>query len=440
MAKKRTYKTVSIQQVEAGRLASALGGRCIVAIDIAKVKMMVGFATAAGKCVEIVRFEHPTQSQLFLTLLSMLRGLGVALEFVMEPTGVYGDAVRHQVVTLGVPVFRVDAKKVHDAAELLDGVPSLHDAKACTLLAHLHAQGLSKPWQERSTTERALRCLVDERCLFAEPFEADGGRLEAIVARHWPELSEHIDASRGWHLHLLSELPSPTDVSANPTSAADLVRRVTRAKLSSGRIEKIVRSAGGSLGQPMNDHERAYVRALARRMLDLRRQIREVERRIAAELEGKSDVRPLVEAFGSVTTAVVIADVGNPATYASSEAFVKSLGLNLKIHSSGEDAGEGTLHITKRGPARVRRYLFLAALRFIASSDVVKRWYQSRKSYRAEIKLRAVVAVMRKLARAMVHVARGARFDATKLFDTRRLEPSTSRPAAIGIPPSSAVF
>ena len=38
--------------------------------------------------------------------------------------------------------------------------------------------------------------------------------------------------------------------------------------------------------------------------------------------------------------------------------------------------------------------------------------------------MKAVVALMRKLARAMVHVARGEPFVATKLFDVRRLSDS----------------
>jgi hypothetical protein len=38
------------------------------------------------------------------------------------------------------------------------------------------------------------------------------------------------------------------------------------------------------------------------------------------------------------------------------------------------------------------------------------------------LKIKAVVALMRKLARALWHVARGKSFDAAKLFDTRRLQ------------------
>ena len=69
----------------------------------------------------------------------------------------------------------------------------------------------------------------------------------------------------------------------------------------------------------------------------------------------------------------------------------------------------------------MRRYLFLLALRQIKQNEVVRAWYQRRRSFVAENKLGAVVAVMRKLVRGLWHVARGAAFDAAKLFDVRRL-------------------
>ena len=438
MTKKRTYKTVSVQCVDAGKLSAALGKRSIVAIDIAKVKMVVGFADTAGECIELVRFDHPTQTRLFLELLTALGKLGVELQVVMEPTGVYGDALRHQIKAMGISVFRMDAKKVHDAAELFDGVPSLHDAKACTILARLHVQGLAKPWRERTDLERDLRALVDERDLFARPFESACGQLEAVTARYWPELSEHIDQQRGWHLHLLSELPGPLDVAAKLTDAANLLHKVSHGKLSQERIAQIVGLAQHSLGQPMKEHERHLVRALAHQMLQLRRFIKAVDRRVGQQLAQHNELTSLVDSFGAVTTAVIFADVGNPASYGSTGAFEKALGLNLKIHSSGNNTAEGSLHITKRGPGRVRRYLFLAALRFIATNDLVKRWYQARTSYRGEIKLKAVVALMRKLAIAIVHVSRGERFDATKLFDVRRLDVSRGPIPTLASPRSSA--
>lgn len=431
MGKKRTYRTVSVHQVDAGKLAAAVGTRCIVAIDIAKVKMMAGFATDAGQCSQIARFEHPTQTRIFLALLSALCELGVKLEVVLESTGVYGDSLRHQLTLKGIPVFRVDTKKVHDAAELLDGVASMHDAKACTLLAHLHAQGLSKPWRERSELQRTLRTMIDLRDLYARPFQVACGRLEAVVARHWPELSEHINADAGWHLHLLSEIGGPEQVAANPTATAELLRRASRGALSEPRIQQIIGLSRGSLGDPMSAHEHELLQAITRHMLELRAQLRAIDERIEGEVEARPELQHLRAVLGPVTTAALVADAGNPADYESAAAFEKALGLNLKIRSSGNEKGLRTLRITKRGPSRARRYLYLAALRLINRDGAVRQWYRARTGYLGDMKLKAVVAVMRKLARAMVHVARGAPFDASKLFDTRRLaEPPATAPSS----------
>ena len=69
----------------------------------------------------------------------------------------------------------------------------------------------------------------------------------------------------------------------------------------------------------------------------------------------------------------------------------------------------------------VRQYLYLLALRVIGKDAIVRAWYERRRGFAADTKVVAVVAVMRKLVRALWHVARGNAFDATKLFDVRRL-------------------
>jgi len=93
-------------------------------------------------------------------------------------------------------------------------------------------------------------------------------------------------------------------------------------------------------------------------------------------------------------------------------------GLNLREHSSGKR--KSGLHITKRGPSRVRQYLYLAALRLLKQNPIVRAWYASRVA-RGQKKICAVVAVVRKLVRSLPFVARGEEFNAAKLFDVRRL-------------------
>ncbi len=56
------------------------------------------------------------------------------VEVVMGPSGTYGDALRWQMTERGLPAWRIGPKRVPDAAEVYDRVPSLHDAKAAYLI------------------------------------------------------------------------------------------------------------------------------------------------------------------------------------------------------------------------------------------------------------------------------------------------------------------
>jgi hypothetical protein len=262
-----------------------------------------------------------------------------------------------------------------------------------------------------------LRSLVDERELFARSFERGCGRIESFVARHWPELSMHIEQSSAWHLHLLSHFPSPQNVAKSTQAVQMLLQRVSNQRLPAERIEQVIRAASGSVGLPTTERDEECIRTLTGYLLELRTRVKEIDRRIRAAVATQASLSGLAEAFGATTTAVIFADVGNPAEFQSSRAFQKALGLNLKESSSG--TRQGRLRITKRGPGRARRYLFLAALRCIARYPLARAWYQARTAFQGGLKIKAVVALMRKLARAMIHVARGQSLDVSRLFDAR---------------------
>ena len=423
--KKKAYRTIPIQQVAVETIVAMLEGskRLIAALDVAKEAMVVGFANGAGKTLQLVRFSHPRQSLVFMELLESLRSHGLRVEVAMEPTGSYGDPLLYQLRQRQFEVYRVDAKRCHDAKELLDGVPSQHDAKSCTLIAYLHAQALSKPWRVRSALETQARALAKMHRLYQRPFLKLCGELEADLATHWPELLQQVDWSRQWHLHLLDAYPSPAHAAADPKGVQALLQRVSRNRLKPERIHAVVSQAQHSVGVPLDPASQRVLRMTIQEMLRLREQMRQVDKQaqqlVGRNNEPRSSLGHLAQALGAMTAVVLFADLGDPATYSSSAAYQKACGLNLKERSSGKLKGQ--LKITKRGPARSRQYLYLAALRYIAQSAVVKAWYAKRVS-KSGNKNKAVVAVMRKLSLALVHVARGQPLEFEKLFDTRRLK------------------
>ena len=424
MVKKRTYRAVDVESVDVDALLlrAADGEGLVVGLDVAKTKFLAAVATQEGEVIEIIRFEHPAKTRVFLNLLATLAEGGRSPVVVMEPTSTYGDAIRHQLGLMGIAVHRVSTKHVRDSAELYDRVPSKHDAKDACVIVWLHATGRSTQWRPADDLQRRLRALVSMRDIYNAPLGRLRCQLEPLLARHFPEFESFFDIGRTkTPLRLLAELPSPEELAASGCDeVARFVQRSSHRRPNLADIQRLIGAATDSLGEPMLDEERLLMQTLVAEMLRLHARVKEIDAQILSLSADEPTLQAMRPVLGATTSAVVMAHMGSPAQYGSAAAFEKAAGLNLKEHSSGTHRGR--LRISKRGPARVRNYLFLAAMRLVRHDPIVRAWYMRRRAYTEEAKMKALIAVTRKLARALVHVARGAPFDAAKLFDVRRLE------------------
>ena len=99
--KKRTYRKISIKEVEVESLIAELGtGRVVFAVDVAKVDMVAAVVAGDGRVVRTIAWKNPTENGLVLGLLAGLGRHGLVVEAVMESSGTYGDVLRHQLVTV----------------------------------------------------------------------------------------------------------------------------------------------------------------------------------------------------------------------------------------------------------------------------------------------------------------------------------------------------
>ena len=156
MKSKRSYSATDVEKFDATGLLPQLTAGCIVAIDVAKTKFVAAIASGDGEVLKLVKFEHPRQTGRFMELLSKLGEGGVKPSVVMEPTGTYGDAVRHQCHQRGLSVHMMPPKHTHDFGEIIDGVPSMHHGKAAVVLAKLHA--ISPPPRGSRRRRRVATC------------------------------------------------------------------------------------------------------------------------------------------------------------------------------------------------------------------------------------------------------------------------------------------
>src|SRR5262249_24225410 len=214
----------------------------------------------------------------------------------MESSGTYGDALRQALGDNGIEVQRVNGKASHDYAEVFDGVPSQHDGKDAAVVAELAALGKAKPWayQAADSWEEELAYWVEEMVAQRQMLTPWQGRLEGLLARHWPEASEVLKLSAGTLLRILKRYGSPQAL-AEDAGAATQLARWGRSLLSSAKIEELLTGARSSVGVRPGPWQQRQIREYAERVLAARQQANRAQWRVgpvaagAPGLEGRGE-------------------------------------------------------------------------------------------------------------------------------------------------------
>lgn len=418
--KRRAYRATSVKQVNWKQLSAGRGDCAVgVGFDVGKEAVLAVARWEDGQWERPWHVQNPGEIGSLVSLLNAV-AQERALRLAMEPTGTYGDVLRQAIADAGWKLDRVSAKASHDYAEIFDGVPSQHDGKDAAVVAELAALGKSSEWpyEGPSPTEQEMAYWVDWMDAQLRQYVMWLGRLEGLVARHWPEATQWLKLSSGTLLHTLERYGGPAMLKSDAAAASQLAcwgKRYLKAET----IRGLLQSAGTSVGVRQTEVDRHRMRQYAAQALAARSEIQRSRRRLEKLASGHAGIQAQAKAVGVATACVLWVYLGAPSDYHCGEAYRKAMGLNLTERSSG--LYQGQLKISKRGFGQVRRWLYFAALRQIKEGPVA-RWYQRKKAKDGEKAKRAVVGVMRRLALALYAVgAQGVAFQPRRLFPGRRL-------------------
>ena len=430
-------KAYSAQDVNRIQLASFLQGRegqgLWVGFDVGKMQLRAVLNWGPADFERPWAIDSPTQIRLLVGLLKQL-DQGRKLIVALEPSGTYGDVLRQACTDAGITVHRVSPKAAHDYAEVFDGVPSQHDGKDAAVIAELARLGKSSPWpwSEPSAVEQRIEYHVDRMDTHRRLVQMGCGRIESRLARHWPEVTRQLKLSSMTLLNCLAEHGSPAALASDPQAAAKL-SRWSRRHLSQEKIAVIVDEAKHSIGVRPGNSDRLRLREYAAEALTAKRQVKAEQKRLAELSRDHRSIRALSGAVGNATACVLFTYLGDPRNYPAAAAYAKAMGLNLTERSSGKY--QGKLKISKRGPSAVRYWMYLAAIRLVKQHSPVRPWYLKKKHRDSDQGGRALVAIMRRLAAALYHVAAlGEAFEPKRLFPgkrCRRKRPGSRRRAAV---------
>lgn len=440
MVNSRTYRSQNVQNVDVAQMVSGRGGQVpVVGVDVGKEKLYLVVRWPDGQTERPVVVLQPDELGLAIELLQgLVPACQEKLRVAMEPSGTYGDAFRYACYRAGLSVERVSPVASSRHAEVYDGVPSQHDGKDAGVIAELAAIGKSSPWrwQEASEQEQLLSAHAALMDNYQEGVNAWRGRLEGKLARHWPEVSALLALDSAALLKSLIYYQSPAKLSEDKR-AEERLAEWGGPFLKPEKIKAVVASARATRGVPMGVGEAYHIAEIAQQLLESRRRLEAHHRALEKHGEGLCAVTVAGETLGKATMAVLHMAAGDPARYGSGGAYLKALGLNLVERSSGKHVGR--LHISKRGSASARRWLYLATLRMLEEPGI-NRWYKAKVLRDGGKKGKAVTAVMRKLALGIQHCCRtGEVFDCGKVFqDTtkrkhRRRRLHRGRPGAPGL-------
>ena len=431
MTTKRNYRRVRVNKVSAESLKelALVNGNVgtTVGLDVAKEELVVVVRWPDGRFERPWSVRNPTEIALLVDLLCVLRDVCDSLVVGLESTGTYSEAIRFAMTQASLNIHRLSGKGVSDYKEIFDGVPSQHDGKDAAMIAELAHFGKGTPWPYTplSETELAMKHQVARMGCFRAQSNQWIGRLEAMLSKHWPELSSLLKITRVTLQKMCQHYGSPAQL-IQDENARQQLRGWGGSLLTFTKIDAILESARTTSGLPMSASEITWVQEIASEALRCQHKINLCEKKLQAAAQANESMRPFVSAVGAGTLCTIWATVGDPGNYSSSGAFLKALGLNLKELSSGKRQGQ--LAISKRGPSLARKILFFWALRAV-KNPAIKRWYlgfqQVGRSKRGadHRKLKGLVAILRKLCRSLWYAHHhGLAFDYAKVFPGKPLQ------------------
>lgn len=412
------------------RFEKFTGEEVIIGVDCGKVAFYGAVMSGCWKVFDVVYFERNDIKKFIKTLKETF---SQPITLVLEPTGTYSDPLINQARQAGFKVVRIEGSRVNKAATVFDGIPSLHDGKSAYLLARLYLCDVGKDWKQPTEEALDLRALVNIEQITNKTLQPFWGYLEAYTARHWPEITDHLSMPTITFLTLISTYGSAQNVTKNAEEAAEMMRRIGGHFLKQEKIDAVIQSAQNTIGEPPGTQATLGLKYMAGAALDLTRRQNEIRTELENAARLSPHTQPLVEFCGARTAAITVGILGPLTDYEHPKELEKACGLNLCEYSTGKTRQDKQqeqrgLHISKRGPKRVRSLLFFLAMRQInpkaptAFCEVARAWYDARLARNGNNKMKALIALMRKLTSALWWISRGATYDPEKLYDIDNLK------------------
>lgn len=261
-------------------------------------------------------------------------------------------------------------------------------------------------------------------------------QLQSLLPAAHPELVCRCQKGvSGCMLRLLSRYPTALRLSrARPETVAKI------SYLKDGDAGGLVDRAKKSVASLSGDNMDIAVRSVVKEITSRHQEIVALKDRLIEQVQDDPAFPLLtsIPGYGRWMAATLLVEVGSFERFYSSKALVAFVGLDPRIHQSGDS--EKHQHITRHGSPRLRAALYMAAFAAIRHNPAIREFYYRLKA-RGKTHMQAMVACMGKMLRiAYACVIKGERFDPERYIQDRQhsLAPHADGPdQALHVPASA---
>lgn len=272
-------------------------------------------------------------------------------------------------------------------------------------IARFAAQKRPAPTRLNDTATEELRELVRLRDRIVAEIGDRTRQLHRLVDLGFPELTRHVRTlDSQLATALLRQYPTAQAFArVSPARLAQLVYD-GRHRVGPELAQQLVAAARISVGAHHGPAYRVQVKYLCEDLDTLRRRLRELD----ADLERHLDDHEVgtlltsIDGIGKLTAARLVAELGDPAKFASAAALAAFVGAIPALRQSGKHTRSA---LTSVGHHALRRALWMPTLSAVHRNPWIAAYYQRLRASGKPTKV-ALIAAMRKLLIAVYAVAR----------------------------------
>lgn len=377
----------------------------------------------------------------FARLLEKLEHLAVSPSQIligMEATSRYGENLYHFLESRGYQLCLLHPRQTHQFAQQR-GLRAKTDKLDATTIARVLLSGDARRGYVPTELIATYRELVRLHSQLTDEGARYKNEIQALLAVAFPEFTQVFsDPCRATALALLKLYPSAQAIAAaGVETIATKLHELAPRNYGQQTANELVSLAQHSVSSGLATSARSTsLRILCDQLEHTQANLQKLEEEIDKLLESDKGAKGLqsVPEFGHKTVAVLRAELGDVARFQRTDQVVAYAGLDLEVKESGK--WKGQVKLSKRGSGRLRRMLYLAAVRCIRLEGSAFGAYYHRLVARGMKGREAMIAVMRKMLTVAYRLLKtGEMYDSTKVGAVRVVQ--SAGEASAGSSPSS---